>query len=402
MIAEIKFKNIFSFRDETLLSFEADKSKDMESYHVVDIAPDLRLLKFGVIYGANASGKSNFIKGYNFFSSFITRVPRSKSDHTGVMPFLLNKESKSDISEISLVFYLMDNESNPVKCVYNLRLKQAHVCSEMLVYYPTQQPAILFERSFEDGVSTIKFGNKIKLSNAAKEEITLKCLPNMSVFAAYMQVNVNVPEIERILAYFKGKTMYPIASFMPDIVTKYDTLKDDAKKDYILNYLKEADFNISDIYSQDSSSEFVLPKIMYQHTITNNKGDKELFDFPEQLESDGTLRTMEISSRINELIQNNAFLTIDEIESSLHPKLVEYVIERFLQESTHAQMLVTTHYDGLLAQEDLLRKDNIWFTEKGADGASILYPLTDFKALNRISSLQKAYKFGKFGAIPNI
>ena len=79
--------------------------------------------------------------------------------------------------------------------------------------------------------------------------------------------------------------------------------------------------------------------------------------------------------------------------------MVAYVIERFLQESTYAQMLVTTHYDGLLAQEDLLRKDNIWFTEKGADGASILYHLTDFKALNRISSLPKSYKFG---AISNI
>ena len=374
----------------------------MDSYHVVDITPDLRLLKFGIIYGANASGKSNFIKGYNFFSSFITHIPASKSDHTGVIPFLLNKESKNDISEITVIFYLIDDKNSPTKCIYNLILKQEYVCNETLVYYPSQQPTTLFERSFESGVSTIKFGNKIKLSNAAKEEITLKCLSNMSVLAAYMQVNVNIPEIERILTYFKSKTMYPIASFLPELVTRYDTLKDEVKKDYILKYLKEADFNISDIYSQDSNNEFSLPKIIYRHTITNNKGNEELFDFPEQLESDGTLRTMEISSRINELIENNALLTIDEIESSLHPKLVEYIIERFLQESKYAQMLVTTHYDGLLAQDDLLRKDNIWFTEKGADGASILYPLTDFKALNRISSLQKAYKFGKFGAIPNI
>lgn len=75
---------------------------------------------------------------------------------------------------------------------------------------------------------------------------------------------------------------------------------------------------------------------------------------------------------------------------------------RFLKESEYAQILVTTHYDGLLAEEDLLRKDNIWFTEKNNDGATVLYPLTDFKGLNRITSLQKAYKFGKFGAIPNI
>lgn len=80
----------------------------------------------------------------------------------------------------------------------------------------------------------------------------------------------------------------------------------------------------------------------------------------------------------------------------------EYMIERFLKESKQAQLLLTTHYDGLLGEEDLLRKDNIWFAEKNTDGASVLYPLTDFKGLNRISSLQKAYKFGKFGAVPNL
>ena len=80
----------------------------------------------------------------------------------------------------------------------------------------------------------------------------------------------------------------------------------------------------------------------------------------------------------------------------------EYIIERFLKESEQAQLLLTTHYDGLLGEEDLLRKDNVWFTEKNLDGSSVLYPLTDFKGLNRISSFQKAYKFGKFGAVPNL
>ncbi|MDR0749050.1 MAG: hypothetical protein LBF62_05715 [Tannerellaceae bacterium] len=75
---------------------------------------------------------------------------------------------------------------------------------------------------------------------------------------------------------------------------------------------------------------------------------------------------------------------------------------KFLKESETEQLLFTTHYDGLLSEEDLIRKDNIWFTTKNKEGVSELYPLTDFKGLNRISSLQKAYKLGKFGAIPNI
>ena len=70
--------------------------------------------------------------------------------------------------------------------------------------------------------------------------------------------------------------------------------------------------------------------------------------------------------------------------------------------SSEAGRVQESHYDGLLEEDDLLRKDTIWFTEKNTDGSSALYPLTDFKGLNRISSLRKAYKFGKFGAVPNL
>lgn len=109
-----------------------------------------------------------------------------------------------------------------------------------------------------------------------------------------------------------------------------------------------------------------------------------------------------MAAQVQKILEKDAFLAVDNIEFSLHPKLIEHIIECFLKESEQAQLLVTTHYDGLLGEENFLRKDNVWFTEKNPDGSSVLYPLTDFKGLNRISSLQKAYRFGKFGAIPNL
>ena len=124
-----------------------------------------------------------------------------------------------------------------------------------------------------------------------------------------------------------------------------------------------------------------------------------IMSFQELFESDGTIRTFGLAAQVQKILERDAFLAVDEID--LHAKLIEYIIERFLKESEQAQLL-TTHYDGLLGEEDLLRKDNVWFTEKNLDGSSVLYPLTDFKGLNRISSLQKAYKFGKFGAVPNL
>lgn len=402
MIAEIKFKNLLSFRDETVFSFEADNSKDMEPYHVVEPTPGVRLLKLAVVYGANASGKSNFIKICDFFKKFIIRVPLNKSEGTDILPFLMDKECSKQTSGFSITFYAF-NDTQMTKFIYTLSLTRTHIEKESLLYYPTQQPATIFERSIEGGVSTIKFGAKIKLSPAAKEEISLKCLPNMSVLAAYMQININIPQMETMLWYFGMQIMPAITPALA--LDKYteNHIKEEKTKAYILRYLQEADFNIADISAKEKDSSIgVIQDTVFWHQVKDSKGKESFFEFPEGFESQGTIRTMGLAGCIQETIENSAFLAVDEIESSLHPKLIEYIIERFLKESTEAQLLVTTHYDGLLAEEDLLRKDNVWFTEKNADGATILYPLTDFKGLNRISSLQKAYKFGKFGAIPNL
>ena len=400
MIAEIKFKNMFSFRDETVLSFEADKSKDLESYHVVELAPDVKLLKLAVIYGANASGKSNIIKVCDFIRSFITCTPLNKAELIKIVPFLLNRTSKEQASEFSVSFYAM-NGDKAIRYVYSVLLETTHIVRETLIYYLSQQPATVFERSMENNVSSIKFGQKVKISTAAKEEITLKCLPNMSVFAAYMQVNI--AEMETALQYLTKQMMPAIVP--TSSLSRYaeEAIKKETAKEYILRYLQEADFNISNISSKEQETKKgVVNYTMYQHKASSGLGGNDYYEFPELYESDGTIRTFGLASQIQNSIGSNAFLAVDEIESSLHPKLIEYMIERFLKESKQAQLLLTTHYDGLLGEEDLLRKDNIWFAEKNTDGASVLYPLTDFKGLNRISSLQKAYKFGKFGAVPNL
>lgn len=402
MIAEIKFKNMFSFRDETVLSFEADKSKDLESYHVVELAPDVKLLKLAVIYGANASGKSNIIKVCDFIRSFITCTPLNKAELIKIVPFLLNRTSKEQASEFSVSFYAM-NGDKAIRYVYSVLLETTHIVRETLIYYLSQQPATVFERSMENNVSSIKFGQKVKISTAAKEEITLKCLPNMSVFAAYMQVNTNIAEMETALQYLTKQMMPAIVP--TSSLSRYaeEAIKKETAKEYILRYLQEADFNISNISSKEQETKKgVVNYTMYQHKVSSGLGGNDYYEFPELYESDGTIRTFGLASQIQNSIGSNAFLAVDEIESSLHPKLIEYMIERFLKESKQAQLLLTTHYDGLLGEEDLLRKDSIWFAEKNTDGASVLYPLTDFKGLNRISSLQKAYKFGKFGAVPNL
>ena len=102
-------------------------------------------------------------------------------------------------------------------------------------------------------------------------------------------------------------------------------------------------------------------------------------------------------------LESEAFLHIDEVEASLHPELVEFILQRFLSTKNRSQLLVTTHYDPLLnTADDLIRRDSVWFTDKKETGATIVYSLVEFKGLKRIASLQKAYRNGLFGALPNI
>jgi AAA15 family ATPase/GTPase len=428
MILELKIKNFLSFKDEETFSFEATKDKTFEDYQVVEVAPNTRILRLAIVYGANASGKSNLIKAFEFLRYFWFNEPENKDKSTGVIPFLLGKETPQKPSEFSLIFYI-----EGIKYMYSLELEKEKVISEQLFVYPGTQPALIFDRKLKEGISEITFNPKrVKISQTAKDEITVKCLANMSVLAAYNQVNIAIPEIENAVKWIKSQYNLPSIESDTGLVdyTEHAIFKSQSTKDFILNFLRQADYNITNINTEivearipeeawpeinnitdipDVEKERMkiektvkFSKTEFEHRIVNNEGKEEFYKLLKMNQSKGTLRTFGLAGVICKTIEANAFLAIDEIESSLHPRLVEFIIEIFFKQRGKSQLLLTTHYDGLLEEDDLLRKDSIWFTNKKEDGSTELYSLADFKGVNRISSLQKAYKYGKFGAIPNI
>lgn len=424
MIRSLKIKNFLSFKDEVEISFDATKDKHLEDSHLVEVAKGVRLLKFLVVYGYNASGKTNLIRAFAFLRIFFFAQRKTKDEGIPYLPFLLNNKSLEEPSLFSLCFYIGSK-----KYIYELELKTKEVIRENLLFYPGTQPAMIFNRKTIDGLSQIHFPENIKISSQEKKELSLKCLPNISVFAAYMQVNTKIKEIETVVDWLKNQYLQVIEprTNLQDFAEKISS-QDKNCKEKILNYLHRADFNIVDVNTkiiENDVNEELLERIKtlglfkddinriektrkltiknteFLHNIIN-EGKNEHFQMPKDLQSEGTLRIYGLSAAIYKAIEKNAFLAIDEIESKLHPQLIEYLIEEFIRESNKAQLLVATHYDNLFDQEDLLRKDNFWFTEKKENGSSNLYSLKQFTGLNRISSLQKAYKFGKFGAIPNM
>lgn len=428
MIQELRFKNFKSFKDEVTLSFEATKDKTFEEYHIVEVAPNVRLLRFAMVYGANASGKSNLLDAIDFLHNFLFDRPEDSEERTGTIPFKLDAATPNEPSEFSLKFFVGET-----KYWYELKLTQKQVLSEKLYFYTSVQPKKLFERTLENGQSVINFNSAtVKISPAAKEEISLKCLPNMSFFAAKNQVNIAIEKIDIAKDWLRNNIMPMVipSSMMFDYASS-KMHENTNLKSHLLEFIHEADFNISDVRSDKVSKalpeQFVnllladegapddlkekiktdqaitAIQTIFEHTVYNERGT-ETYLMNTDSQSEGTRRTFGIEAAIYEALQTQSFIFIDEIEASLHPELVEFILQRFLATKSRAQLLVTTHYDPLLntVGDDLIRKDSVWFTEKKESGSTDLYSLVEYKGLNRIASLQKAYRNGVFGALPNI
>lgn len=427
MIQEIKIRNFLSFKDEVKFSFEATNDKFAEDSQVVTINENTRLLRFAIIYGYNASGKSNLISVLDFLSYFWSAKPKDMDSKTGVIPFKLDGISSDQPSSFEVVFFVQDT-----KYCYQLELDQHQVYLEKLSYYKTTQPIMLFERTLKDGQSDIQFNPKAeKISSAAKDMISVNCLKNTSFFVARNQVNVNLPIIDAAKDWMR-KQLMPVISPTTGL-TSYAQKKASGNRsliNYIVKFLHEADFNVTDVSANVISKQLTDDAVKYlteerdfddeetareverikkertikqiqtvfEHTVENDNGT-EIYQMDKKEESTGTMRTFGIEAALYEALKNEAVLPIDELETSLHPMLLEKILFEYLKTPSRSQLLVTTHNDGLLdLLDDLIRKDSVWFTEKKKSGITDLYKLTDFRGINRLSSIREAYRNKRFGA----
>ncbi|MBQ3617189.1 MAG: AAA family ATPase [Bacteroidales bacterium] len=395
MIQEISIKNFLSFKDKMTFSFVADPSNFREETQVVEVAKGVRLLRFAALYGANASGKSNFLKAVYFITEFLFRVVNSKDEKTGVIPFLLDDNTRNENSEFDIVFYVNDKRFH-----YYLVVNTEKVVAEKLTLGNAEKE--VFARVLDNNNSKIRFN--VELSQIAKETIEINCLPNMSVFAAYRRVNVTIPELQMVVDYF--------GNFMPNITTNKDVylyaanvLKESANanlKQTVLSDLHQADFNINDFSFTVENGE-----IKDKYYIKINNGEAKTYIMPGFLQSNGTHRYIGLDVILHQLLEKQSFLIADELENAIHPDLFEKFVYDFLTaKNNHSQLILTTHYSGLMETvNNMIRLDSIHFVEKHDDGLSELYSITDFDDLekyNKDFTIYKGYREGRFGAVADI
>lgn len=388
MIAEFTLKNYSSVRTEQTISFIPQGNHLMEEEYLVEVTPGVKLLKMGVIYGANASGKSNLLRGIDFFRKLMTYNPASKSEPLDFMPFLFDDVSSKEKSFMSMTVWI-----NGHRYIMSVEFDRNRIYSESLSMYKTNRRSVLYKRTYnaESDVAEIEFSASTKLSKSDQKIIVGNTIPNCTVLAAFGKSNVGQPQLKEVSEYFTAS--------MTDLLTPRMSLDEMARtalmndhdgrlKKFILYFLRASDFNITDLHMLDKSH------ISFAHRTETGR-----YEMGESMESSGTMRLLGMAVLLYRLLSGNRFMEIDEIENSIHFELVSYFLKCFLANSEgHSQLIVTTHDINLL-NDDFLRRDVVWFTDKNNEGETILERLSSMGIHKNISAYN-AYRQGKLIKLP--
>lgn len=421
MIAEFTVENFYSIRSTQKISFEPSSDSFMSDEYTYEVKDGVRLLKVGIIYGANASGKSNVLGAIEFFKMLVLRVPKGRNDTTRAVPFLLDETSKAKTTKMSMSFYV-----NQLKYILSFELDKKRIYSETLTVYESIRPTKLYSRSYDPDTdsSVIEFGTNLKMAKKNQDAIAGNTINNCSVLAAFGNSNVEKTKLNDVYDYFAKQVKDVLAPGM--LLSGYvkrhlDKDKDGNLKKFILNFLKASDFNIEDVTLHEEE-ELITPELeqliqkapidddaksemLKKGKITNteltftHRAGNGSYELSEEYESNGTMRFLGMAVILNFLLKKNQFVPIDEVETSIHYELLSYFIKVFLANSNQtSQMLLTTHDINLL-NEEFIRRDTIWFTDKDEQGETNVVRLSAL-GLHKNLSPYNAYKQGKLVKLP--
>lgn len=432
MLIRFQVKNLYSFEEETEFNLLTNDSEHLP--HHKKHCNGVDFLRLSAIYGANASGKSNFVRAIGLLQNIVKKG--KIIDEVSDYKFKLSKEALT--KPISLAIELL---SNSKMYYYTLTFDQKKILNETLVEtFKDKEDRIVFERSLTNERQEIPFiESEVKnekecmflelLSDKllSKDELLLTFLtqkyPNEyadidNVFEWFSDVlivlnsNFKIRGIAHKFDTDDSTTMFANA-FIPTLGTGIQKI-DIQKREIVgqgneMNYLKD---NIKNDQEQlftntnpDTGEEitFVMEendKIFAKRIFTEHldkEGHKVFFPFG--WESDGTKRLLEYTPLINGVINAEVVFVVDEIERSIHPMMIKELIRKISSDtSAQGQLIFTTHESCLLDQE-ILRTDEIWFTQKDKGGATHMYSLSDFNISNT-ANIEDGYLNGRYGGIP--
>jgi AAA15 family ATPase/GTPase len=412
MLVEFRTKNFRSLRDEQVLSLVASTDKTLLDTHALDTglkaAP--HVLKSAVVYGANASGKSNLIKGLQYMRGVVLESAALQPGQTfdRLQTFKLDATSGSQPTEFEVTFVI-----DGVRYQYGFAMNAQRIVSEQLMVYKAFKPQRWFERHFdvESGKDVYEFGSGLKGAKNLWEGATR---PNALFLSIAVQLNSEalLPVFDwfanRLVIFNEQTPLSPQVSVQ--------MLKQDAQRKAICDFLRAADISIADIEVAtkqamvhtihvdlatgkrgETASEQAVDEVKFHHVTEHGQAVFDLMD-----ESSGTRNLLFLTGPILDILNKGLTLVVDELDTSLHTLLVQALVRLFHRPEVNtggAQLVFTTHDTSLLDAYGLFRRDQIWFVEKRPDQSSSLYPLLDFSP-RKNEALERGYLQGRYGALP--
>lgn len=418
MLIEFRVKNFKSFRDECVFSMVAGNDNSLPENTFK--AGKHTLLKTAAIYGANASGKSNLLKAVEFMRDLVLNSAQSKPlDEIDTIRFLLDKDSKNEPSEFTIVFI---HEKKQYEYGFSVDTKQIHeewmfVTEPPTSAKPSPRPQNWFSRKWNKKTkkyiwkfSSYLLGAKKNLQQETREN----CL-----FLSKAADN-NLPQILKVYEWFKiFLRVHKQKDLAPDMTAHFLNTCDQEFRNLFIQFFQQADLGISSIFTEKrkiSESEMKLSDyftIKGQEAFLKNLEERPQYDIkfehnssegtailPLESESEGTQRLFALYAPLLTAFFYDYTVFLDELESSLHPELAQHILKMFYSgfPKSQAQLIFTTH-DTTLLDNELFRRDQIWFTQKLKNGSTDLYSLLEHKA-RKDEAWQKGYLGGRYGAVP--
>ena len=407
MLIQFNFKNYKSFRDETSLDLSATKMKEFES-SVVTIGGE-KILPVAAVYGANASGKSNVYSAFEFMTAYVENSFFYGDDDKTFAdarptPFLFDSRARNAESMFE-VYFTIPGESAEKTYNYGFCIDETGITEEWLntKAKSAREFKSVFYRNTEKQELDLRGIAKVSRDNI---EVAL----NRQVLIISLGAKLKVEKCKQIRDWFLLNEFADFGNEMTNLFLSRTLPKgfveDEKVREDVLKYFSSFDkqitgFKIEELPSKDEQKEkkYAIDAI---HRMIDSEDDTEL---PLHQESAGTLKMFAMYPALHEVLEKGGVLCIDELNSRLHPLLVRNFILTFLNpeiNKNHAQLIFTTHDTWQLSNQ-LLRRDEIWFTEKDEKGLSNLYSLADFvdEDGSRIRK-DENYLLGKYGAIPSL
>lgn len=413
MLVNFKVSNFRSIKEEIEFSMVAGSNVDRNFTAV----KNYNLLNSAVIFGANASGKSNFLRSFRFMRSLVLNLPKiiQSTDRLPYEPFLLSPETENGSSTFEVIFIAGESRFR-----YGFEVDSEVVYSEWLFVSEKGKEARLFFRDVDEEfyVNPDKFkeGKGVKLQSNGL--FLWKCDQEGGEIS------------KQILKWFKETNVINAANPTDFLNYSIKKLDEPGFRDKIIELMRSGDFSIQNLAVEkndvplDEFEKLSIPDSLKEEIQKNPQsfqrvglksihkkydengielGDPAVLNFLKS-ESEGTKKFFTLSAPLLDTILNNKVLFVDELDASLHPHLVNALLSLFtskLGENSRAQLIFTTHDTNILNSNEF-HKSQIWLAEKNAVESTELVSLAEYKGIRDTDNLSKNYLMGKYGAIPSL